>query len=344
MHRHARNGMTLPACAQTIAVIGAGLAGLACAQQLQAAGYAVTLFDQADAPGGRMRHCAGQEWQCDYGAQYFTARDPAFAAVVDAWIDAGVAAPWQARIASWDGARLSRSQTSLTRYVGVPDMAAPARWLAANLDVHLCTEACALHLGGQGWSVSFAQGAATHMFDAVLLAVPAPDAVALVAQIAPAFASIAQQAHMHPAWAVMAHFDGPIDPGYDALFVNAGPLRWVARNASKPARAGVETWLLHATAEWSQTHGDATPANVIASLLPELAALGLPMPQSCDAFFWTVASSAPALQIGCAWDAQLGLGMCGDWMAGGKVEGAWQSGVALARCVSAGDVPRSGCN
>lgn len=132
--------------------------------------------------------------------------------------------------------------------------------------------------------------------------------------------------------------------GYDALFVNAGPLRWVARNASKPARAGVETWLLHATAEWSQTHGDATPANVIASLSPELAALGLPMPQSCDAFFWTVASSAPALQIGCAWDAQLGLGMCGDWMAGGKVEGAWQSGVALARCVSADDVPRSGCN
>lgn len=340
MHRHARNGMTLPARAQTVAVIGAGLAGLACAQQLQAAGYAVTLFDQADAPGGRMRHCAGQEWQCDYGAQYFTARDPAFAAVVDAWIDAGVAAPWQARIASWDGAQISRSQNALTRYVGVPDMAAPARWLAANLDVHLCTEACALQLGGQGWSVSFAQDAAPHMFDAVLLAVPAPDAVALVAQIAPAFASIAQQAHMHPAWAVMAHFDGPIDPGYDALFVNAGPLRWVARNASKPARAGVETWLLHATAEWSQTHGDATPANVIASLLPELAALGLPMPQSCDAFGRSLAapprcrSVVPGMRSW-AWACAAIGWPAARWRAHGKVEWRWRGACLPAMCRAA---------
>ncbi|SBV51872.1 hypothetical protein XBLMG947_2662 [Xanthomonas bromi] len=333
--------MTLPARAQTVAVIGAGLAGLACAQQLQAAGHAVTVFDQAETPGGRMRHCAGAHWQCDHGAQYFTARDPAFAAVVNAWIDIGVAAPWQARIASWDGAQLRRSQSAVTRYVGVPDMAAPARALAARLDVCLSTEVHALQRNAQGWSVSARQDATMHMFDTVLLAVPVPSAVALLAQIAPALVTTAEQARMRPAWAVMAHFDAPVDPGYDALFVNTGPLRWVARNSGKPARAGTETWLLHATAEWSQTHCDATPAQVIASILPELAALGLPMPQSCDCSFWTVASSDPVLQIGCVWDAQLGLGLCGDWLAGGKVEGAWQSGTALAQRVSASDIPQS---
>ncbi|KFA37879.1 NAD(P)/FAD-dependent oxidoreductase [Xanthomonas vasicola] len=344
MHRHARDRMRLPARVQKVAVIGAGLAGLVCAQQLQAAGYAVTVFDQVDAPGGRMRHCTGDHWQCDHGAQYFTARDPAFAAVVDAWIDAGIAAPWQARIASWDGAQLSHSHSALTRYVGVPDMAAPARALAVHLDIRLSTEVHALQRSGQGWSVSCAQDTAAHMFDAVLLAVPTPNAAKLFPPIAPAFSSIAQHAQMQPAWAVIAHFDGPVDPGYDALFVNNGPLRWVARNSSKPARAGIETWLLHATAEWSQVHCDATPTDVIASIVPELAALGLPTPQSCDAFFWTVASSNPALQIGCVWDAQLGLGMCGDWLAGGKVEGAWQSGVALAQRVCAGDVLRSVCD
>ncbi|UXA49765.1 FAD-dependent oxidoreductase [Xanthomonas prunicola] len=344
MHRHAHDRMTLPARAHNVAVIGAGLAGLACAQQLQAAGYAVTVFDQSDTPGGRMRPCSGEYWQCDHGAQYFTARDPAFAAVVDAWIDAGVAAPWPARIASWDGAQLSHSHSALTRYVGVPDMAAPARALAAHLDMRLSTEVRALQRSGQRWRVAFAQDTATHMFDAVLLAVPAPNSAGLFAQIAPALAMIAQQAHMHPAWALMAHFDGPVDPGYDALFVNTGPLRWVARNSSKPARACVETWLLHATAEWSQVHCDATPADVIASIVPEFAALGLPMPRSCDASFWTVASSNPALQIGCVWDAQLGLGMCGDWLAGGKVDGAWQSGIALAQHVCAGDVVQSACH
>ncbi|XUP36170.1 NAD(P)-binding protein (plasmid) [Xanthomonas axonopodis pv. vasculorum] len=341
MHWHVRDGMTPPGRAQTIAVIGAGLAGLACAQQLQAAGHAVTVFDQAKAPGGRMRHCSAEQWQCDHGAQYFTARDPAFAAVVDTWVDAGIAAPWPARIASWDGTQLRRSQSVLTRYVGVPEMTAPARALAAQLEVRLCAQVRALQRSRQGWRVLVSQDVAECLFDSVLLAVPAPSAAALVEQAAPALVTIAERARMQPAWAVMAHFDAPIDPGFDALFVNAGPLRWVARNSSKPARAGAETWLLHAAAEWSQAHCDALPGHVIASLVPELAALGLPMPQSSDAFFWNVASSDPALQIGCVWDAQLGLGMCGDWLAGGKVEGAWQSAMALARRVSAGDAPHS---
>ncbi|ASL00198.1 NAD(P)/FAD-dependent oxidoreductase [Xanthomonas citri] len=344
MHRHLRDGMTPPDRVQTIAVIGAGLAGLVCAQQLQAGGHAVTVFDQAQTPGGRTRHYSAEQWQCDHGAQYFTARDPAFAAVVDAWIDAGIAAPWQARIASWDGTRLRRPQSALTRYVGVPEMTAPARTLAAQLDVRLCAEVHALRRSRQGWRVAVSQDAAEPLFDTVLLAVPAPSAAALLAQAAPALRTIAEQVRMQPAWAVMARFDAPIDPGYDALFVNAGALRWVARNSSKPARAGAETWLLHATAEWSQAHCDAIPGHVIASLVLELAALGLPIPRSCDAFFWKVANSDPALQIGCVWDAQLGVGMCGDWLAGGKVEGAWQSGMALARHVSAGDAPHSACD
>lgn len=344
MHRHLRDGMTPPDRVQTIAVIGAGLAGLVCAQQLQAGGHAVTVFDQAQTPGGRTRHYSAEQWQCDHGAQYFTARDPAFAAVVDAWIDAGIAAPWQARIASWDGTRLRRPQSALTRYVGVPEMTAPARTLAAQLDVRLCAEVHALRRSRQGWRVAVSQDAAEPLFDTVLLAVPAPSTAALLAQAAPALRTIAEQVRMQPAWAVMARFDVPIDPGYDALFVNAGALRWVARNSSKPARTGAETWLLHATAEWSQAHCDAMPGHVIASLVPELAALGLPIPRSCDAFFWKVASSDPALQIGCVWDAQLGVGMCGDWLAGGKVEGAWQSGMALARHVSAGDAPHSACD
>ncbi|MGS0759409.1 NAD/FAD-dependent oxidoreductase, partial [Roseateles sp. GG27B] len=40
-----------------------------------------------------------------------------------------------------------------------------------------------------------------------------------------------------------------------------------------------------------------------------------------------------ALQQGFAWLAQAGLGLCGDWLNGGKVEGAWVSGQQLARQV-----------
>ncbi|MFC7520377.1 NAD(P)/FAD-dependent oxidoreductase [Xanthomonas populi] len=318
-------------------MIGAGLAGLACAQRLQASGWAVTLFEQGDVPGGRMRSCVGYGWQCDHGAQYFTARDPVFAAVVDEWIASGIAAAWPARVASWDGADLRASQSVLTRFVGVPDMAAPARALAARLDVRLGSAVRAMQRNGDTWQLAMSGDDTTRAFDTVLLAVPAPFAAALLADIAPTLVRIAASARMRPAWAVVLHFDLQVDPGYEALFVNAGPLRWVARNSSKPGRHGVETWLLHANAEWSQAHLDATSEAAIASLLPNVAALGLPLPLSCDAYRWTVASTDPPLQIGCAWDAHLSIGMCGDWLAGGKVEGAWQSGVALAERVRASD-------
>lgn len=45
---------------------------------------------------------------------------------------------------------------------------------------------------------------------------------------------------------------------------------------------------------------------------------------------WLYADSEPALEIACAWQAGQSMGLCGDWLNGGKVEGAWLSGRALA--------------
>ena len=91
--------MTAPTTMATpliMAVIGAGLAGLSCAQVLLQAGHSVHVFDKARGPSGRMSTRRGEDehgaWQCDHGAQYFTARDPAFRTEVARWQQAGAAA------------------------------------------------------------------------------------------------------------------------------------------------------------------------------------------------------------------------------------------------------------
>jgi renalase len=61
-----------------VAIIGAGLSGLSCAQVLQAAGIAVRVFESSGVVGGR---CATQLWQghlVDLGVQYFTAQSGEF--------------------------------------------------------------------------------------------------------------------------------------------------------------------------------------------------------------------------------------------------------------------------
>ena len=75
-----------------VAIIGAGIAGLSCATQLARHGCAVSVFDKSRGPAGRMSTRRGEGWQCDHGAQYFTARSPEFRAEVARWQAAGVSA------------------------------------------------------------------------------------------------------------------------------------------------------------------------------------------------------------------------------------------------------------
>ncbi len=61
-----------------VAIIGAGLSGLSCAQALKTAGVTVRVFESASVAGGR---CATRLWQghlVDTGIQYFTARSTEF--------------------------------------------------------------------------------------------------------------------------------------------------------------------------------------------------------------------------------------------------------------------------
>ena len=62
-----------------IAIIGAGISGLACATALNTAGYRVTTFEKSRGVSGRLGTRVTDNWQCDHGAQYFTASNTEFA-------------------------------------------------------------------------------------------------------------------------------------------------------------------------------------------------------------------------------------------------------------------------
>ncbi|OGB11786.1 MAG: NAD/FAD-dependent oxidoreductase [Burkholderiales bacterium RIFCSPLOWO2_12_FULL_64_33] len=327
---------------QTIAVIGAGLAGLSCAQALLQAGHTVHVFDKSRGPSGRMSTRRAEDdngpWQCDHGAQYFTARDPAFRAEVARWQQAGVAALWNARLASFDGNAWSTPATPLERFVGTPRMTTPAAWLVQHLGepalAQWQTTVQRLDHSEGGWTITSAEhGPHSPRYSAVLLAVPAPQAVPLLAPASPAGAALAASARMRGSWAVMLRYASPVALPWEGAFINTGPLRWVARDSSKPGRTGQETWLLHASAEWSEAHIEDSADAVTAALLAAFAALGGPAPVAATAHRWRYADTEPALTQGSWWDAQMRLGLCGDWLHGGKVEGAWLSGRALAQQV-----------
>ncbi|MDD3354133.1 FAD-dependent oxidoreductase [Zoogloea sp.] len=319
-----------------VAVVGGGIAGLSCAVELRKLGLEVLVFDKSRGVAGRMSTRRGEGWQCDHGAQYFTARDPGFRAEVARWQAAGVAAVWQPRLAVMGGSGAHQPDAGLERFVGVPRMTAPARHLADGLDLRLESPVVGLRRDGVSWCLdTLNAGESVARFDAVILAVPAPQAVPLLQPVSDRLAAMAAQVVMRGSWALMLRYATPLSLPFDAAFVNDGPLRWIARDCSKPGRERMETWLLHATAEWSEAHMEDSSEQVAEALLAAFSALGGAAPVAWTAHRWRYADSLPALEDECAWDDSTRLGMCGDWLNGGKVEGAWLGGRALARRVAA---------
>lgn len=306
------------------AIIGAGMAGLACAEHLTAAGHSVSLFDKGRGPGGRMAsrqlQTALGEVSIDHGAQYFTARDPAFKRLVGTWTDLGVAAPWP--------------PAGEDAWVGVPRMSAIVKRMASGQAVawhHLIKGAAR---SGKKWWLTGASGE-IGPFDAVVLAIPAEQAAAIVSLHDFSMARIALMARSQPCWAGMFVFDRQLD-GLPPAIRNAGGIAWAARNSAKPGRAGPEAWIVQATAAWSDAKLEDPPGHIADQLLAGLAqAAGhaLPQPIAAAAHRWRYALSA-GTGDGAMWNPDLALGVCGDWLLGPRVECAWLSGRMLAqRCL-----------
>ena len=76
----------------------------------------------------------------------------------------------------------------------------------------------------------------------------------MIAVNAPLIQQAACVADMTGCWAAMVAFDTKIDCELDGAFVEDSLLSWVSRNSSKPQRSAEQTkdtWVLHATPEWT---------------------------------------------------------------------------------------------
>lgn len=318
-----------------VAVIGAGIAGATAARALRQAGAHVCVIDKGRRPGGRAATRETSLGSFDHGAQYFTARDPRLLEAVRGWHARGLVAPWWPRLTSIDVDGWRAPRGNETRWIAVPGMPALSTHLLEGVELHLESEVAAAAAVAGGWQLQLRDGRCLGDFAALLCTLPAPQAAALFpnARQAPTLAAL----QFLPCWAVMVAFERPLAAAIDAAFINVGPLSWTARNSSKAGRLGsADCWVLHAGAEYTQQRRDQAPERVIAELLDAWAqTLGHDPPPvlAAQAHRWRYALAPAPLHVGALWDAEAQLGFGGDWCHGSRVEGAYLSGLALARCI-----------
>ena len=340
-----------------VAIIGAGIAGLSCATVLKNAGFGVSVLEKSRGVSGRLstrivdKTSLTEGWQCDHGAQYFTARDSLFNTEVQRWVSANVAQLWQPRLQVFDGNSFVPKQNDTERFVGYPRNSSPAKWLANSLNILPETTITSLQKQGKKWQISTKEhGQHTQQFDYVLLAIPAPQAAVLLQNAAPKLENLAASVKMQACFALMLNFKQSLNSQFDGLFINDGLISWVACDSAKPGRlqpnnileASInETWVLHASSQWSEAHVDDDKETVAQQMQTEFARL-LSLAQSTVAarsatlqshalHRWLYADCENYLTCGYQLDTQCNIGLCGDWLNGGKVQGAWLSGLMLAK-------------
>lgn len=310
-----------------IAVIGAGLSGVTAALSLKSAGHTVSLFEKSRGPSGRMSTRRSGEWQADHGAQYFTAKRPDFQEQVQQWCDQGLAAEWAGRIEN-QGAR-----RPIKRYVATPRMNALVAQLCTDLPLTTEFTLSELKQTAQGWQLfSKEQGLLNTCFDAVILSIPSPQLVPFMQHLPQTWQPIIEANVYSPCWTIMAGYQDSLPLPFDGRFMENAPLSWVARNHSKPGRTGPETWTLHASPSFSLEHLEDDPEIVTQVCLKAFAELGARQPDWVQTHRWRYALAtnplAPPDQS--LWSPELQLGLCGDWLADGRIEGAWRSGLGCA--------------
>lgn len=301
-----------------VAIIGAGMAGLACARHLAQAGIAPVIFDKGRGIGGRLATRRADGLQFDHGAQYVNAHTPGFAALLDELTASGAAAPWT------DGT--GRSHT-----VGTPGMAALAKAMSAHLTIHQNAQVSAVTRTTNGWALRI--GDADHHAARVVITAPAPQVAPLLGPDHP-LVQATSAVRLAPCLTLMAAIRGP------APFVTRNApeddLSWIAQDSSKPGRPTGDAiaWVAQASPDFSAQHLEKDPAAIAALMLPLLCdAIGasLDAVTHAAAHRWRYARvTAPLGQpFIAAPDATLYLG--GDWCLGPRVEAAWTSGTAIAR-------------
>ena len=333
----------------SVAIVGAGMAGASCAASLLSVGIRVAVFDKSASPGGRMasRHV---EWAnadgpyegalLDHGVQQFHARRPRFRGVLERARLAGCVDEWAPKIHE----PLPSPQHG-GAFVAVPDMPALSRHLLAGADLQMGRPVERLQRQGRQWHVWSAGGATSGPFDHVVLALPPAQAALLCAGLHDHWTDALAATPMQPCWTLLAVTDD-VDWPWDAASPDRGPLARVTRCDRKPGRAvaqGHATWVAHATPQWSADHIELDREKVAAKLKSALQAVlpcrARPAWHHCSAHRWRYACSSDAVASAatdedCWWDADLGLGVCGDFFGAGTVEDAWRSGDELADTIA----------
>ena len=318
---------------KSIAIIGAGVSGLTLGQRLAPQTH-LAIFEKSKGLGGRMANRRRADYAFDHGAQYFTARSDAFRTLVTDALAAGNLAEWPAAVPTLSGPDqlTADPRRSETRYVGAPGMTGLANHMAAGLDIRKETAVGSLGSEGEGWRLRDPDQRDLGFFDLVISTAPAPQSARL---LPPAFTGhdALARARISGCFTLMIGLNTIPELGFAAARIEDEILSFLSVNSTKPGRKGKPALVVHSRNDWAQANLETDRRDVTEQMLAALttrSGMNFRGAAWIDLHRWRFANVEQTAGEAFLFDPMLGLGACGAWCIGNRVEAAFQSASALA--------------
>jgi renalase len=336
-----------------IAIVGAGMAGIVCAKELQSAGQqGIAIFEKSRGVGGRLTTRRMFDTCVDRGTCYISPKGEEFRALIDRLIVDNVVEIWTDKTHTLTAAGEMLADPDLyPRYVAPNGMNQIAKYLATDLDIRFGHRAISIVPDGNLWRLKLeGTESAEILARQVILAIPAPQAVDLLASLADIlpgeFLASLKAVDFYPSIAIAAGYT-PTQlsewevayPQVKAITCTDDPiLAWLGVDSSKRHQPAPPAFVLQSTAKFAAEypHPEDTAAASLA-MLERASDRFLPWfreSQWQQPHLWRYAfPKSPRSDDFLSIDLPAPLFCTGDWGRGRKVEDAYLAGLAVARAI-----------
>ena len=321
-----------------IAIIGSGMSGITLAKKLSASNE-VVVFDKSRGIGGRMATRRVEEYNFDHGAQFFTAKSEEFKEFCNQAKKDGVIEEWQCRFAEIVDDKIHRNWqfgTDKAHFVGNPQMNSFCKYIGHGLEILLGKQIESIYFDNQKWSLKTAENEIFDNFDYLFLAIPSHQVVNLIPKNFKYFDVVAN-VKMMGCFSLMLGFKENLKMDFDAALVKKSILSWISANSSKPGRPEGFSLLINSSNGWADENIEEDLDLVKEKMIDALQKIINFRPNQIEyqnVHRWRYANASLREGQKSLFDANMNLGICGDWLISGRVENAFLSAVDLCKNIN----------
>lgn len=318
-----------------IAIIGAGISGLALANTIKN-NAEIELFEKSRGFGGRVATRRANDFNFDHGAQFFKVKTLEFHNYIQPMLDQNIIKLWEARFIEIIDGKITNKRTwgnDPANYVGTPSMNSIGKYMAEGLNVQLSKKVERISKEDK-WVVYDENNEALGEYDWVISSIPPLQAQQMIPDLNVIFPNI-KEYEMLACFSLMLGYEQPLELDFDAALVKGFDISWISVNSSKPSRDNNYTLLVHSTNKWAQENIEKDRDWVKDYLCDELKKI-IPIKTEKAEYIglqgWRYANimkQKKGFEYFLNNENQIGL--CGDWFIQGRIEAAYLSGTHLGK-------------